>query len=203
MEMNIYRKTFTSFDTIYIGGGTPSLLGSDVITGIIDTARINFEIAVGAEITIETNPGDMSHEKITGIKKAGINRVNLGVQSFNDNDLKFLGRRHSAADSLMAFHSLRDAGFNNVGIDLIYGLMDQSIHGWLKNLERALELSPEHISCYQLTIEGKTPFNAMKKKGKLSDLGEDAAGSIFSMNNQTSWKKRATCIMRSLTLPKA
>lgn len=179
MEMDIYQKIFTSFDTLYIGGGTPSLLDTEVIAGIIDSLKTHFEIAEGAEITIETNPGDMTSEKITGIKKAGFNRVNLGVQSFNDNDLKFLGRRHSAADSERVFHSLRDAGFNNIGIDLIYGLKDQSIDEWLKNLERAVTFGPEHISCYQLTIEGKTVFNAMKKKGELNELGEDAASRFF------------------------
>ncbi len=179
IEMEIYKKRFASFDTIYIGGGTPSMLDTGVIVDIIDSVKSNFEIGEGAEITIETNPGDMTSEKITGIKRAGINRVNLGVQSFNDNDLKFLGRRHCAADSERVFQIIRDSGFINTGLDLIYGIKDQSIDEWIKNLERAVELGPEHISCYQLTIEGKTLFNAMKKKGELNELGEDAAVEFF------------------------
>jgi oxygen-independent coproporphyrinogen III oxidase len=178
-EMPVYEKTFSSFDTIYIGGGTPSLLDPEVITEIIDSVKTQFEIAEVAEITIEANPGDMTNEKITGLKIAGINRVNLGVQSFKDSDLKFLGRRHSAVDAERAFHSLRDSGFKNIGIDLIYGLMDQSIDGWLKNLEKAIAFNPEHISCYQLTIEGKTVFSAMKRKGELDDLSEDEAAGFF------------------------
>ncbi|NLD36312.1 MAG: radical SAM family heme chaperone HemW [Desulfatiglans sp.] len=178
-EITFYKSKFTSFDTLYLGGGTPSLLDTGIITGIIDSVKNTFEITEGAEITIEVNPGDMTHEKITGINNAGINRVNLGVQSFNDSDLKFLGRRHSTADSEKAFMDLRAEGFNNIGIDLIYGLKNQSVDEWVKNLERAVDLSPEHISCYQLTIEGKTVFNAMKKKGELNDLSEDAAALFF------------------------
>jgi oxygen-independent coproporphyrinogen III oxidase len=178
-EMLLYEDIFTIFDTIYLGGGTPSLFDTDMIAGIIDSAKIIFNITENAEVTIETNPGDMTHDKIADMKKAGINRINLGVQSFNDNDLKFLGRRHSAADSERAFHSSRDAGFNNIGIDLIYSLKDQSVDAWIKNLEKAVIFEPEHISCYQLTIEGKTLFNAMKKKGTLTDLSEDAASAFF------------------------
>ncbi len=178
-EMLLYKESFSTFDTLYLGGGTPSLLDKGVITGIIDSVKTHFQITKGAEITIETNPGDMTHEKIEDIKNAGINRVNLGVQSFNDNELTFLGRRHCAADSEKAFLDLRAEGFNNIGIDLIYGLKDQSVDAWLINLERAVDLSPEHISCYQLTIEGKTVFNGMKKKGELDNLSEEAASRFF------------------------
>jgi oxygen-independent coproporphyrinogen III oxidase len=178
-EMAVYEKTFSSFDTIYIGGGTPSLLETGIITDILDHVKTTWDINDGAEITIEANPGDITYEKITGIKKAGINRLSLGIQSFNDNDLKFLGRRHGAADAERAFYDLRDAGFNNIGIDLIYGLKDQSIDEWLKNLEKAIAFSPEHISCYQLTIEGKTVFSAMKRTGDLNDPNDEEAAGFF------------------------
>ncbi|NLA76011.1 MAG: radical SAM family heme chaperone HemW [Deltaproteobacteria bacterium] len=189
MEMALYKKSFPLFDTLYIGGGTPSLLDTGVIARIIESVRAAFKITEGAEITIEANPGDMILEKVREIKSTGINRVNLGVQSFNDNDLEFLGRRNNAAQAEQAFYNLQDAGFNNTGIDLIYGLRDQSIKEWIKNLEKAAFLGPEHISCYQLTIEGKTVFSAMKNKGELHELSEESSSEFFLLTSAILEKK--------------
>lgn len=177
-EMRMYCLP-CKFDTVYLGGGTPSVLDTDMIDEILETARANFRFYDDMEITIEVNPGDITSEKAEGLKASGINRVNLGVQSFDDRDLSFLGRRHSSADAENACKNLRKAGFENIGIDLIYGLQGQTVEAWLKTLEKALELKPEHISCYQLTIEGKTVFKALKKKGKLCDLPEEDAESFF------------------------
>ncbi len=178
-EILLYAGRFGCFDTIYLGGGTPSLLETGTIEEIFDSIAASFNLKDGAEITVEANPGDMTPDKIAGIKSLGINRINLGIQSFNDRDLLFLGRRHSAADCERAIKGLRDAGFDNVGIDLIYGLKDQTPAQWIQTMEKALSFSPEHISCYQLTIEGKTVFNAMKNKGTLKELSEDSASRFF------------------------
>ncbi|MGD9160333.1 MAG: radical SAM family heme chaperone HemW [Desulfobacteraceae bacterium] len=178
-EMSLYRDKFSSFDTVYIGGGTPSFLDISTIYKILGLIEENYKVIEGAEITIEANPGDLSSEKIYGIKGSGINRINLGVQSFNDDELFFLGRLHRAVDSRKVLNALGKAGFDNIGIDLIYGLKDQSFKDWLKTLERAVSFDPEHISCYQLTIEGKTVFNAMKNKGELEEFPEDTASRFF------------------------
>ena len=178
-EVLLYRGRFISFDTLYFGGGTPSLLDVSMIEEIICLVKDNYNVIEESEITVEANPGDLNMEKISYLKSLGINRINLGVQSFNDDDLIFLGRRHRSIDSERALVDLRDAGFNNIGIDLIYGLKNQTIEEWFKILEKAVSFKPEHISCYQLTIEGKTVFDVMKNKGDLEELPEDAASSFF------------------------
>ncbi len=178
-EILIYKDRFTCFDTVYLGGGTPSLLDVCTIEEILGAVNSSFNIPDDAEITIEANPGDINPDKISALKDTGLNRINLGVQSFNDDELLFLGRRHKCSDSVMALDMLRQAGFNNIGIDLIYGLKGQTLDGWLKTLETGVSFKPEHISCYQLTIEGKTLFNVLKKKGELAEISEDEAGRFF------------------------
>ncbi|MFC1495005.1 radical SAM family heme chaperone HemW [Thermodesulfobacteriota bacterium] len=178
-EILFYKDKFYSFDTIYFGGGTPSLLDIDMIEKILNTLKTEYSFKEDTEITLEANPCDMTPVKIEGIKSLGTNRINLGVQSFNDDELHFLGRRHRGSDSERVLNDLGKAGFDNIGIDLIYGLKSQTLKAWQKTLEQAIDFSPEHISCYQLTIEGKTVFNAMKNKGILDNLAEDEAGSFF------------------------
>ena len=178
-EILYYTGRFACFDSVYLGGGTPSILEISTIGEILACINNNCNIVEGAEITIEANPGDLNFEKIAGLKSLGITRINLGVQSFNEDDLLFLGRHHSAADCERAIKDLRNAGFDNVGIDLIYGLKDQTPEQWVQTLEIAVSFRPEHISCYQLTIEGKTVFSAMKNKGELKELSEDDASRFF------------------------
>lgn len=178
-EILFYRDKFQSLDTIYFGGGTPSLLDLDMTERILNTVKSEYHFKEDTEITFEANPCDMEPEKIDGLKYLGINRINLGVQSFNDDELHFLGRLHSGSKAERVLIDLEKAGFKNVGIDLIYGLKGQSLNDWQRTLERALHFSPEHISCYQLTIEGKTAFNMMKKKGTLDDIAEDESESFF------------------------
>lgn len=178
-EISLYRERFSSFDTFYLGGGTPSILDVSTIGEILGCIKTNYRITEGAEITIEVNPGDLNSKKIAEIKSLGINRINVGVQSFHDDELFFLGRGHRAVDSEKVLNKLRKTGFDNIGIDLIYGLRDQSLEGWRKTLKRAVSFNPEHISCYQLTIEGKTVFNVMKAKGELKELPEELASRFF------------------------
>lgn len=178
-EISQYKGKFGHFDTIYLGGGTPSLLDINMIGEILSSLKAGFDFEEDTEITIEANPGDMTIEKIKGIKSLGINRINMGVQSFNDDELLFLGRRHRRVDSERVLNDLRRGGFDNIGIDLIFGLKKQPLDLWGKTLEKAVSYRPEHISCYQLTIEGKTVFNAMKRKGILEDISEVEASDFF------------------------
>ncbi len=157
-EMEFYSNHFQSFDTIYIGGGTPSLLTAKQLAEIFIAINKFYKIESPSEITIEVNPGDVSAEYFQSLRPLGINRLNIGIQSFNDSLLKFLGRRHSEKDAVAAIDAARIAGFTNVGIDLIYGVHHQDIKLWKRTLQKALSFSPEHISCYQLSLEAKTPL---------------------------------------------
>jgi len=157
-EMEFYKNKFPSFDTIYIGGGTPSLLSIEQLDVIFEAINKLFKIDSHAEITMEVNPGDVSIDYFQGLRSLGVNRVNIGIQSFDDDILKFLGRRHTAKDSTAAMDSSRKAGFTNAGIDLIYGVYQQTISAWKRTLQKAVSFTPEHISCYQLSLEARTPL---------------------------------------------
>ena len=155
----------TTFDTLYIGGGTPSVFDEVCIGRIIETASRLFNILPDAEVTIETNPGTVSRKRLTGYRGAGVNRINIGVQSFQDVNLDFLGRIHSGKEAALAIRWARQSGFNNIGLDLIYGIPGQTTKSWLLDLSMAVELEPEHISCYMLTYEPGTPMDSDRKKG--------------------------------------
>ncbi len=157
-EISFYRQEFSSFDTIYIGGGTPSLLTPEQLIEIFTSIYKYFNIDVDAEITVEANPGDISLEYLIKLREIGVNRLNIGVQSFDDKVLKFLGRRHSARDALASIEMARHAGFNNLGMDLIYGIHGMSIKAWENTLCRAASFKPEHMSCYQLSLGNNTPL---------------------------------------------
>jgi oxygen-independent coproporphyrinogen-3 oxidase len=157
-EIIFYRNKFKSFDTVYIGGGTPSLLTASQLASIFSLINKAFQIDRNAEITMEANAGDVSLTYLKSLIDMGINRLNIGIQSFDDQILEFLGRRHSAKEAKIAIDTARQAGFNNLGIDLIYGVHGQNIRSWEKNLRQAISFSPEHISCYQLTLEAKAPL---------------------------------------------
>jgi len=157
-ETKYYHDVFSSFDTIYIGGGTPSLLSVGQIDDLISTANKYFDIDRQAEITVEVNPGDVSLEYFQVLRKSGINRLNIGVQSFDNKILQLLGRRHSAKEAIAAIEAARAAGFDNLGIDLIYGVHGLSIKTWKNTLQKAVSFKPEHISCYQLSLDDRTPL---------------------------------------------
>jgi oxygen-independent coproporphyrinogen-3 oxidase len=157
-EIKYYRNVFSSFDTIYIGGGTPSLLSVQQIDDILTIVNKYYKIDRRAEITMEVNPGDVSLEYFQVLRKSGINRLNIGVQSFDDKILKFLGRRHSAKEAIAAIEAARATGFDNLGIDLIYGVHALSIKSWKNTLQKAVSFKPEHISCYQLSLDDRTPL---------------------------------------------
>ncbi len=145
-------------DSIYFGGGTPSLMQSRQVSRIIDLAAEMFSLSPQAEITLEANPGTIDRERLQDFRAAGVNRLSLGVQSFDDVLLRRLGRVHDAAQARHAFREARLAGFGNIGLDLIHGLPGQTLAGWREDLRQALALSPEHVSVYGLTVEDGTPF---------------------------------------------
>ncbi|MBU4233942.1 MAG: radical SAM family heme chaperone HemW [Desulfobacterales bacterium] len=157
-EARLYRDQFPAFDSLFLGGGTPSLLDAGQLGALVASLRRHFVFAPDSEITIEANPDDITAEKLRLFRDLGINRLSLGVQSFDEAELRFLGRRHTARQTAAAIDLIRAAGFTNLGIDLMYGLPGQTLDAWVKTLETALSCAPEHLSCYQLTImAGETP----------------------------------------------
>lgn len=183
--MAFYGKSFQSFDTIYIGGGTPSLLSIRQIDEILKAVHNNFSVDQHSEITMEVNPGDVSLEYFESLRKLGINRLNIGIQSFDDSILKFLGRRHTAGEATAAMKAGRKAGFNNVGFDLIYGIRGQNAEIWHKTLTKALSFTPEHLSCYQLSLDTKTPLYKHYKQKGFSLTSENDALDFFMATSRT------------------
>ena len=145
-------------DTVFIGGGTPSVPDSALIVGIMEHVRKAFHVAEGAEISMEANPGTVTREKLTDYRRAGINRLSFGLQSANDRELKLLGRIHTWEEFLESFHLARECGFTNINIDLMSALPGQTRESWKDTLKRVTDLNPEHISAYSLIIEDGTPF---------------------------------------------
>jgi len=159
-EINFYAENLKKpqLKTVYFGGGTPSLLDTKEIRHILDHIRAGFKISQSPETTMEVNPGTLNFMKLVKLNKMGINRLSIGAQSFNDELLKTLGRIHSAAEIRNTFQAARYAGFDNVNLDLIFALPNQSVEDWEKTLKEATALRPDHISTYNLIIEEGTPF---------------------------------------------
>lgn len=153
--------------TIYLGGGTPSLISSHNIKKLVTGIIRAFSDAKPQEITMEINPGTVARESLAAFKDAGINRLSIGIQSFNDKTLKTLGRIHSVKDAVKCYEYAETAGFDNIGIDLIFGIPGQSIEEWEQDLKTAIALKPEHISTYNLTVEKDTIFFELQKSGRL------------------------------------
>jgi oxygen-independent coproporphyrinogen III oxidase len=162
-----------SLDTIYFGGGTPSLLSKGQIHKLLEAIHNNFIVNNSSEITLEANPDDLSKENLIILRDSGVNRLSIGIQSFIDPILKFLNRPHTSEDALQGLKLARSAGFENISIDLIYAIPGQDDGQFRKNIEEALAFSPEHISAYALTIEEKTFFGHQLKKGLFPGQTED------------------------------
>ncbi len=162
-EISSYKgKVCRSLDTVYFGGGTPSLLTSEQISEIMSVLRSSFEISDGAELTFEANPGTVNQDNAQAFKSAGFNRASLGLQSIHENEMKKLGRIHNFQDFLKTYSLLRSSGFDNINVDLMYGIPYQTKDSFRQTLEKVIELSPEHISSYGLIIEEGTPFYSEK-----------------------------------------
>ncbi len=178
-EMELVSAEGLCFDTLYIGGGTPSVYGYHDIGRIISAVSQNFDFQPDCEMTIEVNPGTVSLEQLNGYREAGINRINIGVQSFYQRSLDFLGRIHTANEACSAVTGAQRAGFKNIGLDLIYGLPDQSKSDWLEDLKQAIEYDPVHLSCYMLTYEKGTALHSGLKQGRVQPLAEDKVRRLF------------------------
>jgi putative oxygen-independent coproporphyrinogen III oxidase len=174
----------TPFDTVYLGGGTPSALAPDLLARIFDGLREALPIRDDAWISLEANPEDTTPAALAAWRALGVRTVSLGVQSFDDRALRFLGRRHDAAAARAAVEDAVVAGFPIVNVDLIYGLPDQTPAAWQSELATATGLGPQHLSCYQLTIHEGTPFGFRRDRGRLSELPEAGQADLFAIAHQ-------------------
>ncbi len=168
-EATLWRKTAgaRAVETVFFGGGTPSLNPVDEMRKIVAGLRATFAIAPDAEISLEANPGSLTTEYLAGLREIGFNRLSIGVQSFDDDDLVALDRIHTADQARDAYRSARAAGFDNVNLDFIYGLPEQPLAAWQRTLDQALDLAPEHLSLYALTIEDGTPLARDVARGRV------------------------------------
>jgi oxygen-independent coproporphyrinogen-3 oxidase len=173
------RAGQTTIHTVFFGGGTPSLLSVPQFASIMDTLRAAFVFTTDAEISMEANPGTVSPQTLTAIRTAGINRISFGVQSANMEELRMLEREHDFFTVIEAVSTARKAGFDNLNLDLIYGLPEQSLQTWQTTLQRIVELHPEHISVYALTLEHGTPFGKWSSKGLLPLPDPDLAAEMY------------------------
>ena len=169
----------TRAPTIFFGGGTPSLLPAGDVYRILDACHRGFSCDDGIEVTLESNPGDLTLERLKGLRAAGVNRLSIGVQSFDDRHLIALTRRHSAKVAERAFEMAREAGFDNVNLDLMYGLPRQTLDEWVETVDRARTLSPEHLSLYALTLEEGTPLARDVERGTTADPDPDLAAEMY------------------------
>jgi oxygen-independent coproporphyrinogen-3 oxidase len=174
-----HRAGQMAIHTVFFGGGTPSLLSSPQFDSILQALRSAFTFTADAEISIEANPGTISPEKLTGIREAGINRISFGVQSANTEELHMLERIHDFFTVIEAVSTARKAGFENLNLDLIYGLPEQTLTSWQTTLQRIVDLHPEHISAYALTLEHGTPFGRWSSKGLLPLPDPDLAAEMY------------------------
>ena len=164
--------------TLYIGGGTPSLLPAESIKSIIEHARPS----PGAEVSLEANPGTLDPALLTSLRRAGVNRLSIGMQSADPGELLLLGRQHDESDVQDAFHWARTAGFENINLDLIYGLPAQNTAGWQRTLDAALRLSPDHLSLYALSVEPETPLASLINQGSVPPPDPDQAADLYDLS---------------------
>ncbi len=165
--------------SVFFGGGTPSYIPTADLQRLMDAIRAAFDLPPEAESTLEANPGDCSPERLAAMRNAGFNRISIGVQSFDDAELAMLGRRHDAARAVQAVRDTRRAGFDNVSIDLMFGLPEQPVATWERSVERAIQLGTDHLSAYALTLEPGTPLEADVRLGRTSEPDPDLAAEMY------------------------
>ncbi len=168
-------------DTVFFGGGTPSLLKAEWVKDLIDCIDKEYGLVKGAEISLEANPGTLSPAFSAKLLEAGVNRLSIGVQSFIDHELALLGRIHNPSQAVEAIHSARQAGFRNISLDLMFGIPGQSLADWQANLQQALALQPEHLSLYSLILEAGTQLFDDVESGKLQPVLEDLSADMFEL----------------------
>ncbi len=174
-EIRLREKEKQEIQTIYFGGGTPSLLSTEEIKTLLDS--IGTEQAT--EITIEANPGDLNIDKLNELRNIGINRISIGVQSFDDNMLTLIGRRHNSEQAKRSIQMAQNAGFDNISADLMYGLPNQTMEQWQQDVRQMLSMNVKHISCYCLTYEQGTPLYRSKVQGLIAEQDEDLMNEMY------------------------
>ena len=172
-------------ETIYFGGGTPSQLQSKDFERIFNAIHRLFDVSHCSEITLEANPDDMTPEYVTSLCSFPFNRISMGVQSFKEEDLRFLNRRHNRKQALRAVELCKENGLSNISIDLIYGLPGQTLEEWESNLDRTIRLDIPHISAYHLIYEEGTALYKLKEAGKISPVEEEVSVTLFTMKYPT------------------
>jgi len=178
-EAMLYKDRFPFFDTLYLGGGTPTRLTAENLAGLVAILRRHFALCPDAEVSLEANPNDVTLEKLCLLRDLGFNRISLGVQSMEDRELAFLGRTHSARQAAHAMERIRAIGFPGFGVDLIYGLPSQTDVEWRGTLQETLAFSPHHVSCYQLTVSRGTPLWKMREAGLFAMPDEEQEIRLF------------------------
>ena len=211
-EIELRKNYITNPTTIYLGGGTPSTLPLELLENIFNTLSKNFSLSSVEEITIECNPDDLNKDYINGLRSLPINRLSMGIQTFNENELKVLGRRHSAANAIKAVENVYNSGIENISIDLMYALPNQTLKTWEENLNTALNLPISHISAYHLSYEEDTPlyklrnlafdedkslefFNLLSEKTAVKgfehyEISNWAKGGKYSKHNTAYWQNK-------------
>jgi oxygen-independent coproporphyrinogen-3 oxidase len=179
-ELDLYLEQFPRFETLYLGGGTPSLLGDKQLGSLMAHVRRSAAIDEGAECTIEVNPDDMSRDTVRVLRDLGFNRLSIGVQSFDENLLRLLKRRHTAAQACSAVEHAAAAGFSSISLDLMFGLPGQD---WEAELAQALVFQPGHMSCYQLTVKPGTPFHHLQQAGGLEIASDETLVGLFMLTD--------------------
>ena len=178
-EAQLREGQLSKPETLYLGGGTPSLLSPEYIEFLLEGLDNILDLSEVSEITLEANPESLSYQKLKGFRKAGVNRLSIGVQSFTEKGLSVLGRKHTAEDSARAFLMARDAGFENINLDLIWGWHGQTRENLLTDLQKVRELSPEHLSAYLLTYYSTTEMGKALKNGLLKPTDEDKIAELY------------------------
>ncbi|MGH2567276.1 MAG: radical SAM family heme chaperone HemW, partial [Bacteroidota bacterium] len=180
IELRAQDERFrVSYETIFFGGGTPSLLTPSDIEKILNLLARHFTLEENAEITLETNPGTVDRDKLRAFRAAGINRLSIGIQSFHEDDLRFLSRIHSAQQAKDCVREASSAGFENVSLDLIFSLPSQTLERWQSNLQQAVELEPKHLSTYSLIVEPNTPLQRMVQTKQVTPLSPEADADLY------------------------
>ena len=178
-EMELYVSETEPLQTIFIGGGTPSILSANALSQLFADIHQHFHITPDAEITVECNPGTVDNEKLSVMKDNGVNRLSFGLQAMQDETLKQLGRIHTVAEFLESYHLAREHRFENINIDLIFALPDQTMEAWHDTLNEVISLEPAHISAYNLVMEEATPFYEWWQAGELHLPSEDTEADMF------------------------
>lgn len=190
--MALYAPETDPLQTIFIGGGTPSILSANALARLFADIHQNFTIGPDAEITVECNPGTVDTEKLSVMRNNGVNRLSFGLQAMQDETLQQLGRIHTVSEFMESYHLAREHGFKNINIDLIFALPEQAMAAWHHTLNEVIALEPEHISAYNLVMEEETPFYEQWQAGELHLLSEDTEADMFQYTMDTLTSHRYT-----------